>query len=148
MRRLQAEAFESATGNWSIDYDFHFGGYAKRNSKLDEFIADFSARHGITLDWVYEAKMMFGLFTRIADGAFTPGALLWRFLANGSHLVVIGALHALRRVRLAPGHRPLAAVDFEVPAEAEPHPAHAQARRLDDQLQGAVVHGALVVAGG
>jgi 1-aminocyclopropane-1-carboxylate deaminase len=76
VRRLQAEAFESAASNWSVDYDFHFGGYAKRNSELDEFIADFSARHGITLDWVYEAKMMFGLFTRIAEGAFPAGTTI------------------------------------------------------------------------
>jgi 1-aminocyclopropane-1-carboxylate deaminase len=81
LHRLQAEAFESATSNWSIDYDFHFGGYAKRNSELDEFIADFSARHGITLDWVYEAKMMFGLFTRIAEGVFPAGTTVLAVLS-------------------------------------------------------------------
>jgi 1-aminocyclopropane-1-carboxylate deaminase len=65
VRRLQRAAFGSATTNWSVDYESHFGGYAKRTAALDAFIADFEARHGITLDWVYEAKMMSGLFTRI-----------------------------------------------------------------------------------
>ncbi|MGW4527469.1 1-aminocyclopropane-1-carboxylate deaminase [Amycolatopsis sp. NPDC004378] len=73
MRRLQREAFGEATSNWAIDYDFHFGGYAKRNSELDAFIADFTARHKITPDWVYEAKTLYGLFARIEAGAFAPG---------------------------------------------------------------------------
>jgi 1-aminocyclopropane-1-carboxylate deaminase len=71
VRRLQTE-YGTVTDNWSIDYDFHFGGYAKRKPELDAFIAEFKERHGIILDWVYEAKMLYGLFARIAEGAF-PG---------------------------------------------------------------------------
>jgi 1-aminocyclopropane-1-carboxylate deaminase len=70
VRRLQREAFGSATDNWSVDREFHFGGYARRTAPLDTFIADFEARHGIALDRVYEAKMMSGLLTRIEEGAF------------------------------------------------------------------------------
>ncbi|EOD69365.1 1-aminocyclopropane-1-carboxylate deaminase/D-cysteine desulfhydrase [Amycolatopsis vancoresmycina] len=73
VRRLQREAFGATTVNWVIGYDFHFGGYAKRKPELDGFIAGFAARHGITPDWVYEAKMLFGLFARIEAGAFAPG---------------------------------------------------------------------------
>lgn len=76
VRRLQRDAFDRETSNWAIDYDFHFGGYAKRTPDLDAFIADFDARHGVTLDWVYEAKMMYGLFDHIASGAFTPGTTI------------------------------------------------------------------------
>jgi 1-aminocyclopropane-1-carboxylate deaminase len=68
--RLQQQAFGASTTNWSIDYDFAFGGYAKRTAQLNAFIADFQARHGILLDWVYEAKMMYGLLSRIEAGAF------------------------------------------------------------------------------
>jgi 1-aminocyclopropane-1-carboxylate deaminase len=75
VRRLQAE-YGTVTDNWSIDYDFHFGGYAKRKPALDEFIVDFKAQHRITLDWVYEAKMMYGLFVRIAEGVFPAGTTL------------------------------------------------------------------------
>ena len=75
VRRLQRAA-DASTANWSIDYDFHFGGYARRTAALDEFIVDFRARHGIMLDRVYEAKMMYGLFTRIAEGAFPAGAIV------------------------------------------------------------------------
>jgi len=74
--RLQREAFGSDTSNWSIDYDFHFGGYAKRTAVLDAFMADFEDRHNVTLDWVYEAKMMYGLLARIAEGVFPAGTVI------------------------------------------------------------------------
>lgn len=76
VRRLQHEAFDRDTDNWAVDYDFHFGGYAKRTRELDAFIADFATRHTVTLDWVYEAKMMYGLFERIASGAFAAGTTI------------------------------------------------------------------------
>ncbi len=73
VRRLQCAAYGKATTNWSLDLDFSFGGYAKRRPELDDFIDDFRDRHGITLDWVYEAKMLYGLFSRVEAGAFEPG---------------------------------------------------------------------------
>jgi 1-aminocyclopropane-1-carboxylate deaminase len=76
VRRLQHAAFAAATPNWSIEYDFHFGGYAKRTAALDEFIAAFQAQHEITLDWVYEAKMLYGLFARIEARAFPAGSTI------------------------------------------------------------------------
>lgn len=76
VRRLQREAFGREWDTWTLDYSFHFGGYAKRSPDLDAFIADFSARHGIELDWVYETKMMYGLFERIAAGAFASGTTI------------------------------------------------------------------------
>ena len=80
VRRLQSE-YGQVTDNWRIDHDFHFGGYARRRPELDAFIADFQARHGITLDWIYEAKMMYGLYTRIAEGAFPSGTTVVAVLA-------------------------------------------------------------------
>ena len=43
------------------DTDYHFGGYGKYSSELIEFINAFYDEHGIALDQVYNAKMMFGL---------------------------------------------------------------------------------------
>lgn len=73
VRRLQVEAFGAETDNWSIAFDSHFGGYAKRTAELDAFVADFHARHGVALDWVYVAKMLHGVFTRIDAGEFPEG---------------------------------------------------------------------------
>ena len=61
------------TGNWSIETEFHFGGFAKRTAELDGFIAGFERDHGIVLEWVYVAKMMYGLTELIRRGRFEPG---------------------------------------------------------------------------
>lgn len=75
LQRLQTE-YGTVTANWSIEYGFHFGGYAKRGPTLDDFIANFKARHGITLDWVYEAKMLYGLFALIKEDLFPSGTTI------------------------------------------------------------------------
>jgi 1-aminocyclopropane-1-carboxylate deaminase len=75
VRRLQRD-YGRETSNWSIETGFHFGGYARRNTELDTFIDDFRRRHGIQLDWVYVAKMMFGLFSEVALGRFSHGTVI------------------------------------------------------------------------
>ncbi len=70
---FQRKAFGRTGSNWRIETRFHFGGYARRTAELDEFIADFSRRHGITLDWIYPAKMMYGIFTLAHEGFFRTG---------------------------------------------------------------------------
>jgi 1-aminocyclopropane-1-carboxylate deaminase len=61
------------TANWSVNHDFHCGGYARRSPELAAFIADFERRHGIRLDWIYVAKMMRGIFALAEQRAFEPG---------------------------------------------------------------------------
>jgi 1-aminocyclopropane-1-carboxylate deaminase len=70
---LQLATFGRRTENWRIEQGFHFGGYARRNSELDAFVADFAVRHGHELDWVYVAKMLYGVFALARSGAFSPG---------------------------------------------------------------------------
>lgn len=74
VERLQRETYGGRRGTWSVEHGFHFGGYAKRTAELDAFIDDFARRHGIVLDRVYVAKMMFGLFTLTERGAFPEGS--------------------------------------------------------------------------
>ena len=73
---LQREAFGTLSGNWSIECGFHFGGFAKRKPALDQFIADFDERHGLCLDWVYVAKMMYGIFALAEEGTFPAGTTI------------------------------------------------------------------------
>lgn len=68
--RLQETAYARHTTNWSIETGFHFGGFARRNAELDRFISDFRDRHGLQLDWVYVAKMLYGVFSLISAGKF------------------------------------------------------------------------------
>ncbi|MEV4319900.1 pyridoxal-phosphate dependent enzyme [Actinocrispum sp. NPDC049592] len=71
--RLQQAALGTVRRNWTVNDEFHFGGYARRTTALDGFIADFRDRHGLALDWVYVAKMLFGLYALTARGAFAAG---------------------------------------------------------------------------
>lgn len=73
---LQRQVYGARTGSWRLECGYHFGGYAKRTRELDEFIDDFEARHGLRLDWVYEAKMMYALFDRVARNAFPRGTTI------------------------------------------------------------------------
>ncbi len=70
--RLQQE-YGTVTDNWSIELDYHFGGFARRKPVLDEFIADFSRRHSIELEWVYVAKMLYGVFDLVERGSIKYG---------------------------------------------------------------------------
>lgn len=76
VERLQVAAFGTRLGDWDIEYRYHFGGFAKRTAVLDGFIADFAERHGVALEWVYVAKMLFGVFDLVERGAFPPGTRL------------------------------------------------------------------------
>jgi len=49
---------------------FHFGGYAKHDDDLIQFIRDFYAKHQIKLDQVYTGKAMYGLWEQIKLGKY------------------------------------------------------------------------------
>nr|WP_210423673.1 pyridoxal-phosphate dependent enzyme [Croceivirga thetidis] len=57
-------------GNWKIIDDYHFGGYAKVDLKLIEFINSFKAEFNIPLDPIYTGKLFYGLFDLIKKGYF------------------------------------------------------------------------------
>ncbi|QKW36063.1 pyridoxal-phosphate dependent enzyme [Actinomadura sp. NAK00032] len=73
VERLQRKAYGERRGDWRVEDGFHFGGYARRTPELDAFITGFTARHGVVLDRVYTAKMMFGVLALAERGAFPPG---------------------------------------------------------------------------
>lgn len=59
--------------NWELQTDYHFGGYAKINPELVDFIKDFETQFNIPLEPVYTGKMFFGLFDLIRKDRFVPG---------------------------------------------------------------------------
>ncbi|WP_329429011.1 pyridoxal-phosphate dependent enzyme [Streptosporangium sp. NBC_01495] len=69
---LQVATYGEVSANWTVECDFHAGGYARRGPELDAFADDFAHRHGMSLDRVYVAKMMWGVFTLVERGVF-PG---------------------------------------------------------------------------
>nr|WP_235826483.1 pyridoxal-phosphate dependent enzyme [Candidatus Frankia alpina] len=70
---LQRAAFGANSGNWTMAYDFHFGGYARSTPALARFIADFHDRHGLALEPVYEAKLLYALLALAEADAFPTG---------------------------------------------------------------------------
>ncbi|WP_251061330.1 1-aminocyclopropane-1-carboxylate deaminase/D-cysteine desulfhydrase [Streptomyces sp. ISL-100] len=73
IRALQHAAFGAPVGAWTLDDRFHCGGYARTTPELEAFAADFEDRHGLPVERLYVAKMLYGLTTLATDGAFPPG---------------------------------------------------------------------------
>jgi 1-aminocyclopropane-1-carboxylate deaminase/D-cysteine desulfhydrase-like pyridoxal-dependent ACC family enzyme len=62
--------------NWSVNSDYHFGGYGKATSELKKFIVDTNHIHQLPLDIVYTSKMFFGVLDLIKKGFFKKGSTL------------------------------------------------------------------------
>lgn len=68
---LQAEiAKYTKKENWHLETAYHFGGYAKYNADLLEFIRNFERDTGILLDPIYTGKLLFGIFDLIVQNRF------------------------------------------------------------------------------
>lgn len=74
IQQLLAEANIKDPKNWSINTDYHFGGYARRTPALDAFITDFNDNYGIPLEWIYTGKLMYGIFDLIEKDFFPKGS--------------------------------------------------------------------------
>ncbi|MFF7699658.1 1-aminocyclopropane-1-carboxylate deaminase/D-cysteine desulfhydrase [Streptomyces lydicus] len=74
VEELQRAAFGGPRGTWRLDDRFHCGGYARRTPELDAFADAFEQRHGLALERIYVAKLLYGLTTLAGEGAFPPGS--------------------------------------------------------------------------
>lgn len=59
--------------NWSLNNEYHFGGYAKISEELITFINKFKKETKIPLDPVYTGKMLFGIVDLIKNDSFKKG---------------------------------------------------------------------------
>ncbi|MEV6053540.1 pyridoxal-phosphate dependent enzyme [Streptomyces sp. NPDC052107] len=73
VQALQERAFGGRTGSWSLDERFHFGGYARTTPALHAFAEDFEDRHGLSVERLYVAKLLYGLVALAQEGAFARG---------------------------------------------------------------------------
>lgn len=69
--------------NWDLITDYHFGGYAKVNPELIQFINQFKATYNIQLDPVYTGKMMYGIFDLIDKNYFPKGSKILAIHTGG-----------------------------------------------------------------
>jgi 1-aminocyclopropane-1-carboxylate deaminase len=69
--------------NWSLHTNYHFGGFAKINKELINFINNFKEETGISLDPIYTGKMMFGIVDLIKKGYFEKGTKILAIHTGG-----------------------------------------------------------------
>ncbi len=58
--------------NWSLNCDYHFGGFAKKDPSLLSFMSYFQQTHNIELDFLYTGKMMYGIYDLCRKNYFKP----------------------------------------------------------------------------
>jgi 1-aminocyclopropane-1-carboxylate deaminase len=69
--------------NWSLNTNYHFGGFAKINVELINFSNNFKEETGISLDPIYTGKMMFGIVDLIKKGYFEKGTKILAIHTGG-----------------------------------------------------------------
>jgi 1-aminocyclopropane-1-carboxylate deaminase len=83
--------FKSYGLNYTLHNQYNFGGYAKVNPVLKTFVQEMAANTGVLFDYVYEAKMMYGLIDLIKQGCFKQGTRIMA-LHNGGTLSMLSML--------------------------------------------------------
>jgi len=79
----EIEKYVLTNKNWSLNTNYHFGGYAKVSETLIKFINKFKQETGIPLDPVYTGKMLFGIVDLIKKGYFENGTSILAIHTGG-----------------------------------------------------------------
>lgn len=69
--------------NWEILLDFHFGGYAKFNSELVNFIKTFETKYSIKLEPIYTGKLIYAIYYMAKKNYFEPGSVIVAYHSGG-----------------------------------------------------------------
>ncbi len=65
---------EEANKNFEMIHDYHIGGYAKHKPALIDFMNDCYRKMELPLDFVYTAKLMYGVRDLATKGKFEPSS--------------------------------------------------------------------------
>ena len=69
--------------NWELIRDYHFGGFAKIDKKLVDFINMVYTLHNLPLDPVYTGKMLYGIIDLIKKDYFPKGSKILAIHTGG-----------------------------------------------------------------
>lgn len=69
--------------NWTLNTEYHFGGYGRTTEQLNDFIINFYQQHKILLEPVYTGKMMFAIYDLIKKGYFKKGTKILAIHSGG-----------------------------------------------------------------
>lgn len=81
--KKEIEKYTIPNVKWSLNTDYHFGGFAKINEELINFNNNFKEETGISLDPIYTGKMMFGIVDLIKKGYFQKGTKILAIHTGG-----------------------------------------------------------------
>jgi 1-aminocyclopropane-1-carboxylate deaminase len=81
--RLLAERGVPSPHNCSLLTDYHFGGYAKFNDELIDFMQTMREEHNLPLDQVYTAKLMYAVVSEVKKGKFPRGTTILAIHTGG-----------------------------------------------------------------
>ncbi|MEE3999756.1 pyridoxal-phosphate dependent enzyme [Tenacibaculum sp. FZY0031] len=79
----EIKPFINQNEHWSIQNEYHFGGYGKYNEELIRFINKFNEQTSILLDPIYTGKMLFGILDLVAKGTFPISSKLLAIHTGG-----------------------------------------------------------------
>lgn len=63
-------------GNYEMFFDYHFGGFAKADNELLEFLRHFGSENNFKPDRIYFGKMLYGVFDLIKHNYFSKGSTI------------------------------------------------------------------------
>lgn len=69
--------------NWSLQANYHFGGYAKYTNEFISFINDFTEKTGVLLDPIYTGKMIYGILDMVKMNSFEKGSKILAIHTGG-----------------------------------------------------------------
>jgi 1-aminocyclopropane-1-carboxylate deaminase len=75
-REIRELLGEKKRPGWELCLDYHFGGYAKFQPELIQFINQFNLEHQLPLDPIYTGKLFYGFFDLVKKDFFPPGSHL------------------------------------------------------------------------
>ncbi|MDJ0379268.1 pyridoxal-phosphate dependent enzyme [Streptomyces sp. G-G2] len=76
IRSLQQAAFGGPAGRWTLAEGFDHGGYARIPAALEAFATGFEDRHGLPVERIYVAKLLWALASLTEAAAFPRGTTL------------------------------------------------------------------------
>jgi D-cysteine desulfhydrase len=69
--------------NFTIQYNYHFGGFGKINETLISFMNELYLETGLPTDIVYTGKMLYGLFDMVKNDRFSTGTNILAIHSGG-----------------------------------------------------------------
>ncbi len=78
--------FAGLGATFSLELDYHFGGYAKNKPELALFIEHFAQKHQIPLEFVYTGKLFYAVFDLVKKQYFPENARLLIIHTGGLRL--------------------------------------------------------------